>query len=81
MVCSDKVQLSLYQSIYFIFKLIVLILKGIRDSRENKRDFRTIYVNNIKPDDFIEHDQPLPHETNFIKTSKVRVIRMNINVI
>ncbi len=52
------------------FKFILKIFKGLRDNRENERDHRIIYVNNVKPSDY-DGESPLKYTDNRIVTSKV----------
>ena len=45
--------------------------KGLRDTRENDRDYRIIFVNNARPSSY-NGELPLKYADNEIKTSKVK---------
>jgi phospholipid-translocating ATPase len=47
---------------------------NIYDNREYLTEYRTIYINNIKPDDYDEtEDAPIDYTKNQIRTSKVKL--------
>ena len=48
-------------------------LKRLRDTREKKRNLRTIYVNNQRPQDYSGQDEPFTYTSNSIRTSRVSV--------
>ena len=47
-------------------------MKRIRDTREFNTKFRTIYTNNIKPEEYNEEYERLSYASNQIVTSKVK---------
>lgn len=47
---------------------------GIRDTDQIRSKVRTIYINNEKPVDYHEPDQPFKYKSNRIKTSKYNII-------
>ena len=56
-----------------IFLFHLDFLKRIRDNREAKRNFRTIYINNVKPANVPDNiEEPLKYKKNDIVTSKVK---------
>ena len=58
--------------IFNVFKTI-FISKKIKDSRENDREFRVVFINNEIPSGYIG-ETPLKYSGNEIKTSKVRIL-------
>lgn len=50
--------------------MCLLYQKGLRDTRENEEEYRTIFVNNVRPDGY-NGDVPLKYGDNEIVTSKV----------
>ena len=57
-----------------IFYLKFSFLKKIRDNREKFSKLRTIFLNNVKPDDY-DGEEVLPYANNEMITSKVSYFR------
>lgn len=49
----------------------MFFLKKLRDTREKKLNYRTIFVNNIRPESYTDTEEPLDYVPNKIVTSKV----------
>lgn len=56
--------------IYRLLSLRSFFVKHIRDTRDAKTEFRTVYANQIKPDDYEETTELLKYNSNQIVTSK-----------
>ena len=67
-------------SFFFVYCLLKLVIfnddaykmKHIRDTREYNTKFRTIYTNNIRPEEYNEEYELLSYASNQIVTSKVK---------
>jgi hypothetical protein len=75
------VKISLILSATFEFHVQFLNkFKRLRDTREFTRLYRTIYIDNVKPDDsdgyISKYDLPIQYPSNNIKTSKVYIFFM-----
>jgi hypothetical protein len=51
---------------------VLLYLKKIRDTREKYTKLRTIYINNIKPNNY-DGEEPLDYADNRMITSRVKL--------
>ena len=49
---------------------ITNIFKHIRDTRDANRKYRTIYANQIKPDEYEEEEELIEYSSNEVVTSK-----------
>ena len=52
----------------------LMFCQHIRDTREKKRNLRTIYVNNQRPKDYTGQDEPFTYTSNSIRTSRVSAL-------
>lgn len=70
-----KVSIKIWSFNFFelLSKFYLWYFKGIKDSRELDQEYRVIYVNNVKPDDYTG-EEPLDYATNEIVTSKVNTV-------